>query len=159
MAEEPSRKNSEEAAKMVEQVLEAIAASNDKYSITAYRFVFCAVPEIAKEILEQCKGKRESRHISGQELTLGLRQRLIATFGMMSGEVLRTWGITSTMDFGNIVYDLVDAHLLSVSPQDSRSDFIDVFDFYESFYNPKLGATATPWPQIYPRSAAKSKKA
>jgi uncharacterized repeat protein (TIGR04138 family) len=43
------------------------------------------------------------------------------------------WGVRSPADFGEIVFNLIDAELLSRRPTDSRLDFVDGFDFRETF--------------------------
>ena len=43
--------------------------------------------------------------------------------------VLEYWGVTSTADFGNIVFTLVDLGLLLSQASDTQEDFEDIFDF------------------------------
>ena len=43
--------------------------------------------------------------------------------------VLDQWGIRSTSDIGDIVYNLIASGDLDKTPSDQRSDFDDVFDF------------------------------
>jgi uncharacterized repeat protein (TIGR04138 family) len=47
--------------------------------------------------------------------------------------VLNHWGMRSTADIGDIVYNLIAAGDLEKTPSDSRSDFDDVFDFDTAF--------------------------
>ena len=49
----------------------------------------------------------------------------------MAADVLRNWGIKETVDFGNIVFTLVENGLMGKTEQDSVEDFTDVFDFDE----------------------------
>jgi uncharacterized repeat protein (TIGR04138 family) len=51
---------------------------------------------------------------------------------MLASEVLRHWGITSTRDFGQIVFSLVDNEMMQKEPQDSIRDFTAVYDFDEA---------------------------
>ncbi len=51
----------------------------------------------------------------------------------MAKTVLKHWGVSSTGDFGNIVFNLIDTQLLTKTEQDARSDFENVFDFEEAF--------------------------
>ena len=46
----------------------------------------------------------------------------------MARTVFRMWGIQKTGDFGDIVFNLVDAGLMSKTDEDCREDFRDVFD-------------------------------
>jgi len=75
----------------------------------------------------------ESRHVSGQDLCEGLREYVLEQWGMMARAVLARWHITSTMDFGRIVFALVEADHLRATEQDSIEDFRDVYDFAEAF--------------------------
>ncbi len=47
----------------------------------------------------------------------------------MALTVLNLWGIRSTSDLGNIVYNLIGSGDLEKTSSDSRADFDDVFDF------------------------------
>ncbi|TVQ63462.1 MAG: hypothetical protein EA378_01880 [Phycisphaerales bacterium] len=78
----------------------------------------------------------ESRHVSGQQLCLGIRDYAIDQFGDLAGTVLRHWGLRKTEDFGKIVFAMVDAGLMRTTDDDSIEDFRDVFDFDEAFASP-----------------------
>ena len=47
----------------------------------------------------------------------------------MARLVLADWGIRSTGDFGEIVWNFIKIGTMSKSPNDRREDFDDVFDF------------------------------
>ena len=47
----------------------------------------------------------------------------------MAITVLNEWGIHSTSDIGEIVFNLIASGDLDKTPSDKRSDFDDVFDF------------------------------
>ena len=132
-----------------ERISQAIA-SDPHYAAAAFEFVANAVPAIAAELAERDKGRRVRRHISGKELCLGLRTLLLREYGRMAIDVLNAWHVTQTIDFGEIVYGLVNAGVLSVSPEDSREDFIDVFDFSEAFVKSLLAkGHVKPMPVIF----------
>jgi uncharacterized repeat protein (TIGR04138 family) len=73
------------------------------------------------------------RHVSGEELLAGIREHARERFGPLAKDVLNSWGVTTTLDFGRIVFHMVEARLLSATPEDSLSDFVDKFDFTEAF--------------------------
>ncbi len=75
----------------------------------------------------------ESRHVSGQELCLGLRSLAVEKYGLLARTVLRGWGVSTTEDFGKIVYAMVDTGLLRTSENDSLDDFRGVYEFEEAF--------------------------
>ena len=58
-----------------------------------------------------------------------MRDLALREFGLMARVVFRMWGITSTADFGEIVFNLVEEGLMSKTDQDAREDFQGIFDF------------------------------
>ena len=77
-----------------------------------------------------------SRHVSGTELCLGLRDYAVKQFGPLAKTVLRTWKVHRTDDFGRIVFAMVEAELLRKTDEDSMEDFENVYDFDEVFGAP-----------------------
>lgn len=47
--------------------------------------------------------------------------------------VLANWGIHSTSDFGELVYNLIRIEQMRKSDTDRREDFNDVYDFDDAF--------------------------
>lgn len=74
-----------------------------------------------------------SRHVSGQELCRGLRDFAIHEYGLMARTVLSRWGITSSRDFGEVVFAMVEGGLMHKTDNDTIRDFLDVFDFTTAF--------------------------
>jgi len=74
-----------------------------------------------------------NRHVTGEQLCRGLRELALKRWGVMAPSVLRKWGITGTVDFGKIVFFLVEHDFLQKQPHDSIEDFIDVYDFQSAF--------------------------
>jgi len=77
--------------------------------------------------------QQESRHVSGRQLCLGLRDLAVHQFGGLARLVLSRWGIESTEDFGRVVFALVDAGLLRKTADDTLEDFRGVYDFADAF--------------------------
>ncbi len=75
----------------------------------------------------------EGRHVTGQELCMGLRDLALQRFGPLARTVLASWGVHSTEDFGRLVFALVDAGILRKTDEDSLEDFQNVYDFDEAF--------------------------
>ena len=73
------------------------------------------------------------RHLTGQQLCEAIRQHALEQYGYMAKTVLNSWGITTTSDFGDIVYNMIRVGLMKKSESDRREDFNDVFDFDEGF--------------------------
>lgn len=110
------------------ETIEDIAQRDSRYKIDGYNFVLEALNYTVSKL-------KERRHISGQELLAGIRRYTKEQFGPMSCQVLEHWGIKSTEDFGHIVFNLVDAKILSKTEQDSIADFKNGYDFKEVFKN------------------------
>ena len=73
------------------------------------------------------------RHVTGQQLCEALRDLAIKRWGLLAGTVLANWNIHSTLDFGKIVYAMIDNELMQKTEGDSLEDFRDVFDFAQAF--------------------------
>jgi len=58
----------------------------------------------------------------------GVRDLALREFGLMARTVFRLWGINRTDDFGEIVFNLVEANLMSKTAEDDRKDFHEVYD-------------------------------
>ncbi len=82
-----------------------------------------------------------NRHVSGQQLCWGLREYAIQRWGLMARAVLRRWHIHSTLDFGRIVFRLIDEGNLRKQATDTLEDFKDVYDFNTVFDCPEVLAT------------------
>lgn len=72
-------------------------------------------------------------HLTGQQLCEAVRRLVVDQYGYMAKLVLNSWGIHSTGDLGEIVYNLIRINEMKKSPEDQREDFDDVFDFDEVF--------------------------
>ncbi len=105
--------------------LKKIIDADERYSIEAYLFVFEALAYTRKRL------KRET-HVTGQELLTGIVELAHNNYGLMAKTVFQHWGITRTIDFGHIVFNLVNAKLLSKTDEDRIDDFKDIFDFDET---------------------------
>ena len=77
------------------------------------------------------------RHVSGRDLARGLRDLAIRKYGILAGAVLAHWNIHATMDFGKIVFAMVESGMMHKTPEDNVEDFRDVFDFDEAFTAPR----------------------
>ena len=106
-----------------------------RYTYEAYEFVFAALTHTQK-LLGRLPGKNDAAdaqyHVTGRELVAGIRDLALREFGFMARIVFRMWGIRSTADFGEIVFNLIDANLLSKTESDSRDDFRALFDLDEA---------------------------
>ena len=111
-----------------------IASDDGRFSVNAYYFILDALRVTSKKI--QKKDPGHSRHLSGRELSNGIRDYALSRFGCMSFTVMSIWGVNKTDDFGAIVYNLIGGGLLGKSGDDSIDDFKDLFDFKKTFLDP-----------------------
>jgi uncharacterized repeat protein (TIGR04138 family) len=79
------------------------------------------------------KSKKAERHLTGQQLCEALRKYATDQFGLMAKAVLGSWGIRSTSDIGNIVFNLIEIGQMRKTKQDRREDFDNLYDFDEAF--------------------------
>ncbi len=109
-----------------------------RYKLEAYQFVRDAL-NYAQDVLgmgQSARSEQEQQseaHLTGQQLCEAIRQLAVDQFGLMARVVLESWGVHSTSDFGEIVYNLIDIGLMKKSASDRREDFNDVFDFAQAF--------------------------
>jgi uncharacterized repeat protein (TIGR04138 family) len=115
-----------------------------RYKIDAYAFVFealnyahiqlgmgaerAAEPEEEEES-EEPSSKEAERHLTGQQLCEAIRQYALEQYGYMAQCVLNSWGVKSTSDFGEIVFNLIGIGQMRKTSDDQREDFDNVFDF------------------------------
>jgi len=108
------------------KVVEEIVAKDPRYKVEAYDFVMGALNYTQSKL-------DKPRHVSGGELLEGIREYGLECFGLMTRTVFNNWGVRRTEDFGNIVFNMVDAGLLAKTEEDSIEDFKDGYDFKEAF--------------------------
>jgi uncharacterized repeat protein (TIGR04138 family) len=75
----------------------------------------------------------QSRHVTGADLCIGLRDFALREYGLLARSVLRRWNIRTCEDFGHIVFAMVEAGVLQKTDDDDLTDFANVFNFDEAF--------------------------
>lgn len=109
------------------------------YPIEAFHFVREGLSYTAERIHGDPSNAAElDRHVSGQQLCLGLRDFAIDRYGLLAPVVLSHWHVHRTDDFGRIVFAMIDAGLMSRTDEDTIDDFRAVFDFDEAFCEAEL---------------------
>jgi uncharacterized repeat protein (TIGR04138 family) len=140
--------------------LPRVIACDPRYAIDAYAFVLEALNHARIQKLKaqgrdrdkarpsqsgqrpgpaQSKPPRPGRsgHVTGRELCESVRKLALRQYGLLAATVLGHWGIRSTSDIGDIVYNMIATGDLEKTSSDSRADFENVFDF-ETALRPKL---------------------
>lgn len=117
---------------LLEEKIQGVRRRDRRFSRHAYYFVLDALDFTMTRLgREQMNG--EERHIGGRELLAGIQEHAGEQFGPMAALVFERWGVRRSGDFGEIVFNLIDAELLSRRASDSRLDFVDGVDFRETF--------------------------
>lgn len=119
----------------IEPLLDAIIQTDNRYTAEAYLFLRQALDYTVRKL-------NEPRHISGQELLDGIRVFALKEFGPVTKRVLSEWGIHECIDFGHIVFNLVEGGLLGKTEEDSIEDFANGYDFDTAFVQPYTPASA-----------------
>ena len=113
--------------------LAAVVRDDPRYAYEAYEFVFHAIGVthrvLGKDPPREGEAVTKRHHVSGQELLEGIRQLALAEFGMLAKTVFRIWGVKKTDDWGNIVFNLIEAELMNKTSEDRLDDFHAVYDF------------------------------
>lgn len=113
--------------------LQQVARDAGLYPAEAYEFVQRGLSYTVEKVHAGVADPDASRHVSGQQLCEGLREFALTQWGMLARTVLRRWGIHSTLDFGRIVFALIDAGQMQKTDDDTLEDFRNVFDFRTAF--------------------------
>ncbi|MGE0756021.1 MAG: Minf_1886 family protein [Pirellulaceae bacterium] len=118
-----------------------LAERDGRYRIDAYLFVHqtLAYAELQRG---RSRGRAHNTdpesppneiHFSPRQLCEAIREYAVEMYGMMARLVLNHWGVRSTSDFGEIVFQLIDIGEMTKAESDHRADFDDVYDFQAAF--------------------------
>ncbi|MFN7876114.1 MAG: Minf_1886 family protein [Pirellula sp.] len=126
---------------MNEQILAIIELlqKDQRYHLEAYQFVREGLG-YAQKVMKMPATKEDGvetgakdHHLTGQQLCVALKEYALDRYGYLAQTVLNSWGIYSTSDFGEIVYNLIRIKEMRKSKTDRREDFDDQFEFEEAF--------------------------
>jgi uncharacterized repeat protein (TIGR04138 family) len=115
--------------------LDDVVRRDPRYAYEAYEFLFEALQHTQRRlgrVPPEDAAPDEDYHVSGPELLDGVRELALREFGLMARTVFRQWGIDATADVGELVFNLINAGLMSKTPDDNRRDFVDVYDLDEA---------------------------
>ena len=124
-----------------------LARQDRRYKYEAYAFVFDALHYAHKELgmgatkrsdsgsrkkARPSGGQEEEEtenHLTGQQLCEAIRIFALEQYGYMAKCVLNSWGVQSTSDFGEIVFNLIRIGEMRKTKEDRREDFDGHYDF------------------------------
>ena len=129
-----------------DEAVDKILAKDERFQRDAYLFMREALDFTQKLVGRENSGK--VRHVTGQELLDGLRQYALQQFGPMTATVFEDWGIRTCLNFGEIVFNMVEIGLLAKTDKDTRDDFQTGYDFTDAFRKPF-------WPEARLKAEAK----
>jgi uncharacterized repeat protein (TIGR04138 family) len=115
-----------------EVIRQEILTKDPRYQLEAYEFTLDACQHTQR--LLGRKPERDpleespANHLTARQLLEGMCDLAQQQFGLLARTVLARWGVNCTDDFGEIVYNLINAELLSKSAEDTKADFHNVFD-------------------------------
>ena len=123
---------------MEDALLQAVRAT--PYPLEAFLFVQRGLEFTARRIhgpqpstIAERTARQSSRHISGRDLSEGLRDLALEEYGPLARLVLDHWRVRATDDFGAMVFAMIRTGLLSKTDKDRQEDFHQVFDFSQAF--------------------------
>ena len=114
-----------------------IAEEDGRFSREAFVFILAALEYTIAKLPER-------RHLSGMEFSRGVAVYAREQYGYLAKTVLNNWGITTTLNYGEMVYLLIEKGLMSKTEDDRKEDFCDVYDFDEEFAWEKSKPTQFP---------------
>lgn len=121
---------------MLHPGLMEVARRKPRYSYEAYEFLFESLAH-TQERLGRVPPENSNEspgpeyHVSGPELVAGYLDLAKSRFGRLARVVFHLWGIDSTDDIGEIVFNLIEAELLSKTDDDRKESFHGLHDLDE----------------------------
>jgi len=120
------------------EALDGIVERDPRYDRESYLFLRDALDYTIKRLKKD--QTPNDRHVSPPQLLEGIRVYALKEFGPMAPTVLDYWGIHESLDFGNMVFNLVESGIFGKTENDRVEDFRDVYDFHSAFVIPFLPA-------------------
>ncbi|MSR51719.1 MAG: hypothetical protein EXS09_00320 [Gemmataceae bacterium] len=108
-----------------------IVRRDGRYAYEAYEFMFEALSHTQRLHGRAPVAGEEpgaDHHVSGSEILKGVVSLARDEFGFLARTVFQQWGLRKTDDVGEVVFNLIEANLLSKTEMDHRSDFQDLFE-------------------------------
>ena len=103
-----------------------IAENDGRFSKEGFLFILAALEYTISKLPER-------RHLTGEEFSRGVAEYAREQYGYLAKTVLNNWGITETLDYGEIVYLLINEGLMSKTEDDKKEDFRNVYNFNNEF--------------------------
>lgn len=105
-----------------------IIAKDDRYNPRAYALLM--------DVIGFLGGENGDKHMSGEEILDEFRERALDQYGPLTYRVLLEWGVKSTEDIGEMMFNLAESHRIGRDDGDSAESFVGGYDFKEAFLGP-----------------------
>jgi uncharacterized repeat protein (TIGR04138 family) len=120
-----------------EKNLEEVVRADGRYPLEAFAFLHDGLARAVRQVYgegadepdAEQPGPQPTHHVSGQQLCQALRDEAVERWGLLARTVLARWNIHASIDFGHMVYLLVDSGHMRKTESDTIEDFRDVYDF------------------------------
>ncbi len=116
-----------------EKQMEDVIRADGRYPMEAFAFLNEGLGRAVGEVHGEETAAGVQKHVTGKQLCEALAQVAVERWGLLARNVLAKWNIHATIDFGNMVYLLVEHDFMRKTEEDSLEDFRDVFDFDAAF--------------------------
>ena len=116
------------------QAMRDLLTEDKRFKLEAYQFIRESLQYAHENSpTDESFGPADPRHVTGQQLSESCRLYAIDQYGYLAKMVLGSWGIRSTSDFGDLVYNLIRIEQMRKSDSDRREDFDEVYNFDDAF--------------------------
>ena len=126
------------------QAMRDLLNEDKRYKLEAYQFIRESLQYAHEHLTSEADAttkaaskaeasKAGPHHVTGQQLCEACRLYAVEQYGYLAKIVLANWGIHSTSDFGELVYNLIRIEQMRKSDSDRREDFDDVYAFDDAF--------------------------
>ncbi|MCE5328663.1 MAG: hypothetical protein LLG01_19870 [Planctomycetaceae bacterium] len=112
--------------------MDDVILADGRYPLEAFRFLHEGLEQAVEKVHGDKPGP-QGRHVTGRQMCEALRDLAAQRWGMLAPLVLGRWNIKSTLDFGRMVYLLIDHQFMKKTAEDSLEDFSDVFNLPQAF--------------------------
>ena len=116
-----------------EKMLHEVIRRDGRYPMDAFEFLHEGLARAVRREYGEQLDVEGPKHVTGPQLCVALRDEALDRWGLLAKAVLARWNVRATLDFGQMVYLLVDNGLMQKTDKDSVEDFRDVYDFDAAF--------------------------
>jgi len=113
--------------------MEEVILEDGRYPLEAFSLLHDGLARAVQAAHGEEPPAEGQRHVTGRQLCEALRELAVERWGMLAKVVLGKWNLHETIDFGNMVYLLVEHNFMRKTEEDSLDDFRDIFDFDQAF--------------------------